>query len=555
MTERSAAAPDSAPDPAPDSAPGSAPVGPDGPGASQEEARDRVWQRLDARMLLVHPVREIGRFLPVLIGLVFVGRTTGGGAIPWELLGIVLPVALGLVRYLTTTFRIGAGRVELRRGLLNRQLLSTPLDRVRTVDFEASLVHRLLGLQTVVIGTGRAAGDEDELKLDGLPTERARQVRTLLLDRAVRSVVEPDGVPAAPSDAPEGRLAEPAPAEPVAAFQPRWVWLAPLTFSGLAVGLAGLGLAAQAVNGLGLDERLQGLVVDLGGEPGDAPGAGWWLIGAGAVAVALLAAGVLAIAGYLVTNWGYRLVRAEGAWRVTRGLITTRETSIDPDRLRGVVLGRPIGLRAARGATLHAIVAGLTDDDSTSATLVPPAPAEVARRAAGRVLGSDEPVRVALTRHGPAATRRRHLRAQTGALAVTVAVGAALLLWPGLPRWLLLLAAAGHLVAGWLGHDRARQLGHALTGEGHLVVRSGSVLLARGMLDTTAVIGWHQRASWFQRRAGLCTLVATTAGGAQSYRAPDLPEPVATDLTRRAAPSLVEQFLVAPTATKSPLKR
>ena len=44
-----------------------------------ELARDAEWQRLDPRMLLVHPVREVMRFLPVLVGL-FVAGTASGGA-------------------------------------------------------------------------------------------------------------------------------------------------------------------------------------------------------------------------------------------------------------------------------------------------------------------------------------------------------------------------------------------------------------------------------------------------------------------------------------------
>ena len=50
--------------------------------------RDPEWQRLDPRMLLVHPVREVIRFLPVLIG--FRGRTAAGGE-QWQLLGVVHP--------------------------------------------------------------------------------------------------------------------------------------------------------------------------------------------------------------------------------------------------------------------------------------------------------------------------------------------------------------------------------------------------------------------------------------------------------------------------------
>ena len=39
---------------------------------------DAEWQRLDPRMLLVHPVREVIRFLPALIAIAFAGRVGRG---------------------------------------------------------------------------------------------------------------------------------------------------------------------------------------------------------------------------------------------------------------------------------------------------------------------------------------------------------------------------------------------------------------------------------------------------------------------------------------------
>jgi putative membrane protein len=57
------------------------------------------------------------------------------------------------------------------------------------------------------------------------------------------------------------------------------------------------------------------------------------------------------------------------------------------------------------------------------------------------------------------------------------------------------------------------------------------------------VIGWNLRSSWFQRRAGLTMLVATTAGGSQSVTAIDVPEADAVEVARAGVPGLVEQFL------------
>ena len=83
-------------------------------GPVDELVRDAEWQRLDPRMLLVYPLRELLRFLPVLIGLVVAGSASGGMQVRWQLLGIGIPIALGLLRYVTTSFRIADGRVELQ---------------------------------------------------------------------------------------------------------------------------------------------------------------------------------------------------------------------------------------------------------------------------------------------------------------------------------------------------------------------------------------------------------------------------------------------------------
>ena len=60
-------------------------------------APEPLWQRLDPRMLLVLPVRELLRFLPALIAL-FVAGTASGRTDWWHGLGVAVPVALGVRR-------------------------------------------------------------------------------------------------------------------------------------------------------------------------------------------------------------------------------------------------------------------------------------------------------------------------------------------------------------------------------------------------------------------------------------------------------------------------
>ena len=489
----------------------------------------REWQRLDRMMLLVHPIRELIRFLPALIGLVIAGSASGGNAWWWNVLGIGTPIALGIARYLTTSFRITDGRVELRRGLLNKHVLSTPIDRVRTVDVTASPIHRVLGLRTVRIGTGTSSKKgEDELDLDGVRADGAQALRDVLL----HATPEKRERAAAPDDA-----------VIVVMFEPRWLWYAPFTTSGVILAAAVLGAGSQMLDGLGLWDHLR---LDTAAERLARFSV---LVLVPALVVGLLVvAAVMAVLGYLVTNFGFGLTytRSDHAWHLRRGLFTTRETSMDAARLRGISLGEPLGLRLVSGARLSAIVTGLDRKQQGSSVLVPPAPRDVVEHVAIGVIGAGAPITASLVDHGPAARRRRFTRALTLPAVLTVALVVAVALADLPPIWLLLGPVALAAGAG-LAVDRARGLGHALV-DGHLVARSGSLTRHRVALDTHAVIGWHVSASYWQRRVGLTTLVATMAGGPQSVTVLDVPEEVGTDLAHRAVPGLVEQFLAVPQA-------
>ncbi|WP_036568993.1 PH domain-containing protein [Nocardioides sp. URHA0032] len=475
------------------------------------------WRRLDPRMLLVYPVKELVRFLPVLIGLFIAGTASGGAGEWWNAVGVLIPVGLGVLRYWTTFFRIAGGRIELRRGLVNRHVLSTPLDRVRSVDITAPPVHRLLGLTSVRVGTGTASTDDDEqLVLDGLPVEQARELRADLLGAG----------PAPEVDVPE--------AAPVLVLDPSWVRFAPFTSAGLALAGGVLAVASQALNTVGGFQRL-----DPDRIAHDAEAWSPWVAVPAALAGLVVVVSVLSIGGYVVTNWGFALTHAGGAWHLRRGLLTTRETTIDDARLRGVAVGEPLGLRLAGGGRASAIATGL--GRGQSALLVPPAPRDVVHRAAGAVLRTPGPLDVALVAHGPRARTRRYTRAVGPAVLVLLAAVAVVPLLDA-PLWLPVLAALGVPAAAALAADRVRALGHALVG-GYVVVRSGSLDRRREALETDGVIGWNLRATWFQRRAGLTTLVATTAGGRQAVTALDVPEPAAVALAREAHPDMVGQFL------------
>lgn len=531
--------------------------------ARDAAGEDTGWRRLDRRMLLVQPVQALGQFLPAIVVLLVAGGAGDETPWWWNLVLVLAPLAIGVWSWLTTEYRITTEQLTLRRGIVVRRRLTARLDRIRTVDVTASLLQRLLGLASVKVGTG----SESPFVLPGLAAADARALRAQLLHVAREEQREehrittagPAGVattdPFAASgssasadprrDAPVGRAVPPVADSDdettIAAFTPAWVRFAPFTLTGLVAVLAGAGFLAQFVDDLG--ERI--VESDLGHSTIDyVLGLTTTVLVVGGVLLGLAVVVLAAVVSYVLRFWGYRLTRhARGTLGVSRGLLTTRFTTLEEARLRGVEVEQPFLLRLVGGARASALVTGLSggDGESESDLLVPPAPLTEVRRVAGDVLRTSVPVEAALRRHGPRARRRRHTRALTAGVLLGGPAGAAVW-WFSLTPWLYALAALPLFLAPWLAESRYRRLGHEVVA-GHVVSRSGLFPETTTVVRTAAIIGWNVEETFWQRRAGLVTLVATIAAGDDSVEIYDLPLTQVEAVIRCATPGMAEQFM------------
>ena len=549
---------------------------------AEAEPAEPGWQWLSPRSLVVRPVTDLLRALPLVIGLLFFGSRHGAPNL-WGLAFAGLAIATSIVRYCTTRYRVTAERVYLRHGLLSQKVLSVPRDRIRSVDLSAHVVYRILGLRKVHLGTGRNdRRDGGSLHLDALTLADAEALRAALL--ASPPLVSPavDGVAA--RGAPDASAAAGPAERELARLAPGWVRYAPLTLTGLVIVGVVVGSAFQIIDATHVDITTIGPVHRLTVTLSHLT----LLQRALEVALAVLALLVLlSVAGYVALFWNFRLVRVgTGMLRVSRGLLSTRTTTIDTRRLRGAELSEPLLLRGAGGARCLAITTGLRvghGAERGGSLLLPPAPRGVAAAVAGAVLetavaeaagagagagvgaagAGAEAVRAGadlagagpavpgggwaaelltgeLVRHGAAARRRRYVRAVGGA---GVLAAAGIVAWAAgaLPAWAglgsLILLPLGAVLAA----DRYASLGHRLAG-GWLVTRTGSLIRRRSVLSTEGIIGWRIHQSWFQRRQGLASLAATTAAGRQHYTAHDVPVATALDLATSATPDLISPF-------------
>jgi putative membrane protein len=471
-----------------------------------------LWHRLSPRMLLVHPVHEVLRQLPLLVGAVVLGSATGNSW--WTFAALAVTIAVGVLRWFTTTYRIEPDEVQLRTGVLQRKVVSVPRNRIRSVQTDARLLHQLLGLTVLRVSTGQQATG-GEFALDAVRAEEVPRLRSILLADSL-----------APADEVAG--AQQSPGQLLARWHPSWLRYSPLSFTGLAMILAAVGVLYQAGLGAVLEHsRLAESGRDAAQRFGVVASV------AAVVAVVVFASVALSVLRSLVTFGNLMLRRDAEVLHLTHGLLRKREHTFDMRRLRGGTLRQPLLVRLLGGARLDAVMTGVAGAGEAS-LLLPPCPAGTAESVLTDLICDANAVGGPVRGHGRAATRRRWTRglALPAALAVGVAVASAFV---AVPAWVWLPVAVLAVCCALLAADRVRALGHRVDGR-WLVARTGSLERRRDCIAAEGIIGWTVRQTFFQRRAHVATLIAATAAGTKHYQVIDVPAELSWTIAGTASP-------------------
>ncbi|HEV7853743.1 MAG TPA: PH domain-containing protein, partial [Mycobacterium sp.] len=189
-------------------------------------------------MLLVHPVHEVLRQIPLLVGAVVVGSATGNSW--WTVAALGVTIGFGVLRWFTTSYRIEPDEVQMRAGVLQRKVVSVPRNRIRSVQTDARLLHQLLGLTVLRVSTGQHTTGDAAFALDAVRAEEVPRLRSILLADSLAPADETGG-----QDRPQTRL--------LARWHPSWLRYSPLSFTGLAMILAAVGIVYQAGLGAALE--------------------------------------------------------------------------------------------------------------------------------------------------------------------------------------------------------------------------------------------------------------------------------------------------------------
>ncbi len=486
-------------------------------------ATERMWHRLSPRMLLVHPVHEVLRQIPLLVGAVVLGSATGNSW--WTVAALAVTIGFGVLRWFTTTYRIEPDEVQLRTGVLQRKVVSVPRNRIRSVATDARLLHQLLGLTVLRVSTGQQATGDTEFALDAVRAEEVPRMRSILLADSL-------------AQADETGEQQQTPGRQLARWHPSWLRYSPLSFTGLAMILAAVGVIYQAGLGAVLEHsRLA--------ESGRDAAQRFGVLSAVAVgiAVVVLASVALSVLRSLLTFGNLVLRRDADVLHLRHGLLRKREHTFDMRRLRGGTLRQPLLVRLLGGARLDAVMTGVAGAGEAS-LLLPPCPAHTAESVLTELITDANAVSGPVRGHGPAATRRRWTRglAPPAVAAIGLALASAFV---DVPAWAWILVAALTPCFTLLAADRVRALGHRVDGR-WLVARAGSVERRRDCIAADGIIGWTVRQTFFQRRARVATLIAATAAGVKHYQVIDVPAELSWSIAGTASPWVADSEWARP---------
>jgi putative membrane protein len=152
--------------------------------------------RLHPSSLLFNMADEVKQFAIPAAAVVF--SADGWKGLLWGAGVLALGAVFAVGKYLTFRYRYGESELIIRSGLFFKQERHIPYSRIQNVDTRQNLLHRALGVQTVVLET--ASGGTPEAVINVLPDSAVAEMRQRVFAKpraadAAAEVVEPPPPP------------------------------------------------------------------------------------------------------------------------------------------------------------------------------------------------------------------------------------------------------------------------------------------------------------------------------------------------------------------------
>jgi len=297
------------------------------------------WHRLHAASPVVNLIPQAWQLLraywPLLLAL-FIGSEVGLAWMDLAILPIffLAPMVRTLVHWATLRYRVRDGRLEIRSGLINRQVRLIGPERIQNSELVRNPLHRVAGLVEVRLET--AGGQQTEGLLSALTRDDAQRLMARLeaLRRAAASVREPEEEAAEPGQA----LLRQSLAE-----------LVGFGLSSRRVGVIAVGAAVL----LELWQQLghaDGEVLQQGLHPGFL---------AGVLLAGIVVGILLALANAILRHYDFLLFKQQDRLVIEQGLLTRRRVELPRKRIQLLRIDEPLLRRLMGFATLQVETAGM----------------------------------------------------------------------------------------------------------------------------------------------------------------------------------------------------
>ncbi|WP_251343487.1 PH domain-containing protein [Haloplanus halophilus] len=407
-----------------------------------------------------------------------------GGLVGVALVGLAL---LGLIGYEVAYYRrfeyeLGGDTLDIRSGVISRRNREIPLRRVQNVDISRNVVQRVLGI--AVVGFETAGGSETEASLRFVEFEEAKRLQREI--GRLKRGVEAEGSEGSPPE--ETELFALAPGE------------------------------LALVGALSFDARIPGLLFVLlsGSVPAVTsvlPGGSGLLLAAGVVGLGvalLLVAWAAGAAAAVLNYYGFRLARVEDELQYERGLLRRYDGSIPLDKVQTLTVADDPLKRYFGYASLSIETAGYApgsgSGESGSEAAVPLATRDRVFDLANRIESFGTPA----FQRPPKKVRGRYaVRYLLGVGALVGLLYAVTRLTPHALPWYGPVPLA--LLAPVAAHLKWTHRGYWL-GENHFVTRNGVLRRRIKVVPYYRIQTVIDTRTVFQRRWGVATVTADTAG-------------------------------------------
>ena len=301
----------------------------------------------------LHPATLIVKWIRIvpqtLIGGVGIAATGSGRGLSRFLMFAAIAAGISaffvILAWWRFTYMLGDDEIVIEKGIFKRQRRVIPFARIQDIAIEQRLLARLLGCATVRLETGGSSKDEGNLDMIALAD--AHKLRDRIRRGRAAPLAVPDETGALPAAAVE---------EPVlfAMDLPRLLVAGLFNFS--LVFLAAIGAAIQYLDQFNLVEWDEWINAERADQAAHLVTL-WTTIYL--IMVVLLLGVVAGIVRMVMTNFGFRLTRAEAGLRRKRGLFTLTEVVIPLRRTQVALIesgpfGRWFGWYALSFQTLGA---------------------------------------------------------------------------------------------------------------------------------------------------------------------------------------------------------